>query len=796
MHRKSAGLPLYLHYTITKFREQEQEINLDTIEKLPDCPHGAITEYYALLMQGLSDAGKQILFLHTLCPLPWNQKRIVECLEPKIANASQVIGAIREIKHLLREDSITSNLTLFHNSLYVFLNAQSDCSTYSSVLRRVVIKWLDKKAPEYIKWQYQWLIQAENGNEESLLFGTNRKWMINSISKAFPRDNILKILSKSALAALKKQDIARVVKTAFLLDYYYNIFEIQTGTVDNLFLAQSLVTEDKAFSEFTSANITSLLHKQVLYFSESNKNTKSIVIACFNELNERQKGNRYVRFNEDYNQHLSLINSFLGIASLNEDISPSIFLDKLIQAEKNGIPYALDTFCSALRKNRQSSALRTLLTIQMPKKHLDVILKHAVLLSFEEAFDLSNEASNNKTNSFAAIYAAIRGANNFSIGSINFPSPDLIVSIEKHVYSEKDELSDLFYNVFFKALANSLWFKDSLTDRWIRELNYSWTTEFITVLNEAAKELSRLITSASPVSFDWLYRTVDILRRPAWPDDRIDSVFGDCAEVALHKITLDIFPIISLYRKTHKIDKQELENAFATQYCNPWTLFDALIYIKRGWLSQEALDWINSDLVQKLSRLIQPFSNRALNYSRLAAVFAVHQKNDDAKIFVEKTAENLLAYGYHKDLTFALILDSLKLCYSENIKETREWLLEIVPAVLAIKEYTDGDETKFLPGELGTIICKYEPELLSSYYNSLILQEDYGTTSELIHEFLENSNLNDPINKAIAETAIDNKSLLIIENRSHKEESAKNVLTLIIGLLGESVIDKAHKKRK
>ena len=114
-----------------------------------------------------------------------------------------------------------------------------------------MIKWLDKKAPEYIKWQYQWLIQAENGNEESLLFGTNRKWMINSISKAFPRDNILKILSKSALAALKKQDIARVVKTAFLLDYYYNIFEIQTGTVDNLFLAQSLVTEDKAFSEFT-----------------------------------------------------------------------------------------------------------------------------------------------------------------------------------------------------------------------------------------------------------------------------------------------------------------------------------------------------------------------------------------------------------------------------------------------------------------------------------------------------------------------------------------------------------------
>jgi hypothetical protein len=794
LHRKSGGLPLYLYYMMTDFREHKQEINLDTAERLPDCPQGAITEYYTLLMQGLSDASKQILFLHTLCPIPWNEKRIVECLEPKIAKASEVIASIREIRHLLREDPITGNLTLFHNSLHVFLSGQSDYSVYGDILRAAVLKWLDKKAPEYIKWQYKWLIQAENDFEDSLIYGPNRRWIIEGISKAFPKENVSKILSKSALAALKKQNMAKVIEIAFLLDYYYNIFEIQTEAVDNLFFTQSIVTEDKNFDEFTVSNINNLTHKQILYFSERNQNTKALVLACFNELNERQKGNRFIRYKEDRQQHLNLINSFLGIASLNEDNNPSIFLEKLILAEKNGLPDALDTFCSALRKNKKTSVLRALLTIPMPKKHLSIILKHTILLSFEEDFDLSNDVSNNKSNAFAAIYAAIKGANNFSIGSISFPSPDLMSSVEEHIYAEKDHLSNLLYVIFFKALANALWFKDSSTDRWIVELKYSWTTDFITILSNAAKELSHLITTASPISFDWLYRKVDSLRRPTWPDDRSNAALGDCAEAALHKIALDLLPIIAQYRKTLEIDKNELKNALATQYCTPWTLLDALILIKRNWLSKEALDWIDSDIQVKLSVPIQPFSDRALNYSKLAAVFALHQKKETANSFIEKTAENLLAYGYHKDLTFALILDSLKICYRENVIETKDWLLDVVPAILAIKEFTDGDETKFLPEELGGIICKYEPTLVSSYYNSLIMQEDYRASNEVIHEFLANVDLQDPICKAIAETAIDNKSLLIIEKRAQGEESAKNVLKSIISLLGESVLEKVRKK--
>jgi hypothetical protein len=792
-HEKSGGLPLYLHYAMEKIRYQRQDISFDTIDNLPGCPHDGANGYYNIMLRSLNDEDKQILYLLTICPFHWNQNEIVECLDPEGRKTSLVIRSVREIKYLMRED--LSGLSLFHDSLRVFLKNQNDFSTYSSSLKPVVIEWLDRKAPEVVKWEYLWLIKAEIGDEEPLLNGPNRKWVVNAISKSFPRNGISQILSKSALVALRRGNIARVVEIGFLLDYFNSVFERDSESIENLFFAQLVINDDPSFTNSINSTISASTNKELLYFSEHNKKNQALVKNCMNELFERQEGNRYGEYKEDYFRWHSLINSYIRTAAFYKETDLKAFLDLLIKAESTGVPDALEIFCKSLQKNRESLRLRKLLTLPMPKKNFDVVLKYAILLSFEEGFDLSNEVKGSSTNPFAAIYAFMRGLIGYSVSSIEFPSTTFFDLFETEPYSKKDELVHTIYNLFFIFSANCLWNNSKRNDDWIEQIHNYWIKGIATTLNETAKELPHLIRTRSQISLDWLFTKVNSLRRPTWPTDRHYAVYGDCVEEAAIPIALDLISIVAAAGKKPEIKGAELENALSTQYFDPWKWIDALVSIERDWLSQDALDWARNRLESGINSSISTFSERAINYSRLAALFALHDDKEYAKIYVEASADNLLAYGDHKDVTLFLVLDALELCYNAKVNETKKWLIRTTPAILWVKKFTDGDETRHLPRELGNVIAKYEPSLLSSYYNWLVEQEDYYNAEALIHSFIKNGDLSDPINRALAETAIDEESLTLLYERAKTQKDAKIVLSSITKIVGKNAILIANRKK-
>ena len=790
--KKSGGLPLYLHYAAKTIQEQELEFSLNAIESLPECPHHDVMEYYRILLQRLREEGKQILYLLATCPFPLSQKGIVECLEPKIPDTSQIIKSLHETKHLMKEDSC--GLSLFHNSIEVFLNAQSECFTYSKMLKPLILDWLDKKAPEYIKWLYLWLMKAETGDEEPLIMGPNRTWVIDAISKAFPRKSVSQILSRSALEALKKHNIVRVVEIGFLLEYYNSacdMFEI----VDNLFFAQLIINDDASFNAYLSSSISSNTHKQLFHLSERNWENQAIVEKCYNELQERQRSKRPRETYSDYERD-SLISSLLQTAALYEKIDLPAFVVRLIQAKSAGIFDALETFCQALKRYRKSREFRDLLSTKIPQEDFFVVLKYAILLSFEEDFDLSSEVLANCNSPFSAIYASIRGLSKYSIGSIVFPSTRLFELTETSQCFKTSEITRTYYDIFFVFVANCLWQRSEINDSWIEQIQgYWWPKEFIVILNNAAKELAQLIKTRSSLPFDWLHKKVNYLTRPDWSDSQ-NKVYSDCAETAINKIAFDLFPIAMALGRKPEITKSELEHVFSTQYCDPWMLSDMLVSLRRVWLGQEALDWVKFELEARINSSISPFSERALNYSKLGAFFARHCDKESSKAFVLKASDNLLAYGYHKDITLFLVLDTLRLCYEADIAETRKWLIQTIPAILWVKEFTDGDETRHLLKEMGEIISKYEPNMLPSHYDWLLEQQDYYNLEELIHSFLKNTDLSDPVNQAVARTAIDEESLLLLHERAKTDNNAEKALLSIIQLLGKSAISKAENKKK
>lgn len=712
-------------------------------------------------------------------------------MEPTISDTSQIVESLHKIRYLLKEEA--NGLVIFHNSLTEFLKEHPDHISYSNRLRSMLLRWLTEKAPEYIKQSYLWLISAESGDDEPLIKGPTRDWVVDSLSKSLR--NVSGILSTSAISALKRGRLERCSGVNFLINYYNSAKDFRSYILDDLFYAQLNINDDPHFQEGATSYLDEKTNKQLLYIAEMNKKNQPLVEKCLAELMERQRGNRLTSpFVSD--DRYSIFDSLLQVAALCNETKLQNLVDQLSDQRFQGTyPHPLDIFCRALRIFNRTPIILDLLKLDVPQEYSYAILRQAILLSFEEGFDLTQEALDNRNHPFAAIYGHMKKISEFSIGSIMFPAVDLFNITESGQYLRKNQITQTFYDLFFTFLANHLWGKGKENVAWLNGTQLDpWPKLFIETMNKATEELAHIIKRNSDVPFNWLYDKVNGIGRPTWPADRNNKNYGDNAEVAVNKIALDLLIILNKKGKP-EIQLEELRKAFSSCYCSPWIWLDEYTSHRRSWLSEESLMWIERTLNSKVKTSIELFSDRASKYNQLAKVFALHGKNVMAETYIYETANNLLTYGDHKDVLLFGILDTLKACYDANVTETKEWLEKIVPAITYVEQYTDGDETNHLPSELGELLAKYEPEMLPGYYKWLQEQEEYHHALHTFNSFLKYADLDDPLVKSIAKTAVDEESLVILSQRKNEGvKGAEDVLSSIKQLLGEHAIEKAQKK--
>jgi len=789
-YAKSKGHPLYLHYSIKSILERGLELNSSNIKGLPDLPQD-LSEYYSAVQTGLPELAIQILHLFSITPFVWTQEGILECLEPIIPDSSRVVESIRNISYLLKKEGNT--LTIFHNSLMEFLLTHSEHVTYSNRLRPLLLKWLEEKASDYLRESYLWLINAEGGNEDPLVDGPTRDWVVNSISK--PLLGVSEILTRSAICALKKGKLDRFVTITFLRNYYDYAKDFRSYEFDNLFYTQLNVNNDPYFLESSISFLIDKTNKQLRFIAEMNVENQPLVKKCLDELTERLRGNRFSLYEEDIS---TAFVSFLQVAAICDDLDLQDLVDKLLDERfQNNKPHPISVLSNSMRVYNRAGPILNLLKANLPAEIFYIVLKDAILLSFEEGFDLTQEVLKNRSNPFAAIYGYLLNLPNFSIDSITFPSFSLHSMRESEKYFKKNEIMQTFYNIFFAFLSNHLWDKEEENSNWIATTPLDmWPTNLVEEMNDATKELAQLIKSKGEFHLDWLYDKFSSIRRPTWPEGRNDIIYGECAETTLNKSALDIFIIFSKIGKNHNIEIEELEKAFLSSYCSPWNWLEEYTSRRRRLLSDDCLTFVGSSLEAEVKSSIELFSDRAKKYNQLAKLFTIHDSKDEARTYLSKVAENLLTYGDHKDVLLFGIFDIMEACYDVNIPEAKNWLKKIIPAITYVNQYTDGDETNHLPSELGEFLAKYEPKMATNYYRWLQNEEQYHYALDTFNSFLKYADLENPVVESIAKTAVDNESILILSKRkSEGTKGAGNVLSAIEKLLGEGAIEKITQKQ-
>jgi hypothetical protein len=112
----------------------------------------------------------------------------------------------------------------------------------------------------------------------------------------------------------------------------------------------------------------------------------------------------------------------------------------------------------------------------------------------------------------------------------------------------------------------------------------------------------------------------------------------------------------------------------------------------------------------QLGSSIDNFDSRAELCALAADLAAQNEDGGAASKWVRECWSNLIAYGYHKDMLLDQCLDA-----AEHLQgagwgaDALDLLARLAPAVVAVGDFTDGDETRHLPAELGRIMFNLDP---------------------------------------------------------------------------------------
>ena len=795
LYEKSAGHPLHLRYTLRALQEQGLPCTLESIRRLPGCSHHDIREYYHILMQDLSEQSRDVLYLTTSCRFSWPKNGMVVCLASPTVPEPFVREAIRKVAHMMVTDDL--GLRPFHSSLPAYLQSLPDYIADASRMRRRAVEWLKGGADEQWRWGNEWLIENDLGDSQSLVAGPIRAWVVEAIAKRRTATEIDQVLNRATYAAFQRPEILpRAVEIGILHDYCNRVFDEHQHITASLLKTQLMLEEDEFLRARLLADLDGLSDEEaaVLGTAEAVRGNVEAVERCIRLLSVRlevdQDSPRHKQ-REGGGQYVPQVLCIVSAAD-NPDVMRVVSYAARTSGQSR---YVLARFSKLLRRQRKTRAMRELLTQSADTlpEHYAAALEHGVILALEEGLSIVGEVTIALAASspFAAIYAALQGIPNVNQWQLVLPHHSRFTFERMDEWQRPGQAEAAFRQAFFCFLANNLLGRSEDNRAWLDGFETSeWMERFVGALGQVAAEAAQRLADGEKIGLSWLYSQLTV-PRPSWPDEKEDTVIyaGNAAATELYLISLDLLAMGASFAPP-TITSADLQTALISQYFHVQAWLKVYLENGRPWLDADAVTWLLHRQETELEQSIGQFPDRAEHFALLASLAVLHGMTDDAKRIVRLVAENLLAHGNHKDTMFFACLEVAEWCHNAGMMDdARRWLARIAPAIANVSEFTDGDETGNLPEYLADTLARIASDLLPAYFIWLAEQEEHADAEHAFHVFLSTADLTLPIHKAIASTAVDEKSLKVLAERAETGDvGAQDAQGILLAYLGPEVL--------
>jgi hypothetical protein len=686
---KTGGHPLHLRFSLHSVLDRGQGVSAQAVSDLPGAPGNDIMAYYSDLWNSLPEDGRRVLHLLACTNFPWPLSGVVEALDPGGADIVTVHAAFRQVRHLLAETPL--GLQPFHGSLLVFVRSQESHSTYAGAMRARARQWLTTAAPDYWRWAYSWLLDAEDGQTSVLIDGPSRAWMIDSLIRGYPRDQISEILGRSAWAALEKGQLGRFVELALLRD------NLEWQEHQALLGIQLALGRDERLRDISLANVDSLALLDIVSLAryEARRGNHAATEECLEALSSRSPRDGTIEQAVEWAQFLLTVAALL----------PNLDLDRLVRFTEQFREHGrsldiIDALARSMRGEKNMSGLRELLGASgFLDDECIAVRQHAVALAFEDGIEIGIGDMQGWNDPFSAVYRRLRSQKEAG-PSASWPPWSLMDRPEGTFASRRPAITYFFKLAYYALLASNRRGETGLIDDWIGQAPTPYVHDLLSRTNRFAAETASAARNKTSVPFSEPYRHFEDAQRPhRWVGDREAreaAEIADGMQAALSEIAFDLVYLQREWTTPVAVSTGDLQEVLSSPFSERWDWVACYLRYDSPFIPEPSLTWLIDELEGVTDRTIDIFPTQAERYAKLASLSLKHDReSEELERLLRKVVSNTIAYGSHKDMLIYSMLDIAEACQKGGIEGAEGWLLSLAPAIAHVDDFTDGDETSY-----------------------------------------------------------------------------------------------------
>jgi NACHT domain len=755
----SQGNPLHLIYSFEALVRRGVVMTDEEVRLLPSCPDGDIRKYYGSLWGRLPQDAKKVLHLIAGSDFHWPTDGLRKCA-----------GAPDEVDHLLEHRR--TGVIPFHGSILAYARDQSDhANTFKAVLPAVV-RWLEREAPEYWRWAWLWIMRARLGDPNDLLSNTTRQWVIDSLSKGWPPDQIVTILDHAEKEAFARDDYSKTIELRSIKirvqngqDYQINRFRDFSESAIRLSRNdQQVLNMADAIPSATDDAIVTLL--RCLEAQERD----GIGQECYEEL--RRQVNLWINLRHRPDEKfLSLAENFLeGLVSYGKpDINS--FLRFITQFRERDRIY--QSFLRQVVRLRNFEMANEMLDrLQNEKRSAwrnatqDAMARIAAAEGLEISARLATQVS---VSPLLTCWYQLKGLTPPGVCNLGGLSP-AVLRTEYH-YGPNVDVETFFHAFFFSSLGTALSAAGECEPALVGmdRTKLGWMADGIRNLWEAALEMAK---SPSDISFGGIFlaladlEPVDIPHRPSDPSMAQYRAFRN----AVRQIATDLHALKCAVDGPGLVAREQFEIARASTH-----------WIDESWISDElesrtlifepqGIKELINDLDNTASIHVTQINDRAERWIDLAQLSVLYGLEGGQR-FISRAADCIIGYGWRKDVWVFDVLSAIASVHESNAANVLPWIDVLAPIIDQITVFTDGDETNHAPDEFVDLIAVVKPEWLPSLYSYYIANEEWRL-AEITHSaILRQVDFTSPTGIALGKSLLEQADLHELE-KLHKQGRA------------------------
>jgi hypothetical protein len=721
----SHGYPLHIIYSLNSLQLADKNISKYDVERLPTCPDGDIHKYYENLWVSLSEGAKEILLLIANADFSWPDKtHISYCFDDSLTFQN----SFSEIQHLIEQR--LSGIYPFHSSLFVYLRRKNTFVQSRDRLNRVSKIWINTHAPEYWRWGWEWIIEANLGNTNPLLQGINRGWLVQALCNGYPLEHIEHIFGVAEHIAFDLNQYPELLKLRSLKTRLLNGPEFQVQSFSDFLDCSLSISHDNFGLLWRADNLRIIPDNEIVIVAKHFQGKdERVVDACADEIYRRI--NFYARF-EDSNHYRtldSLVDDYFHtLASYgNPDLD---VINGFYERLSDKASY-FTRIVELLIKYGHRHLVVDLSRFNIPDDIPSAVCDQVVLAASIEgvAIDSAHPLFNRTDSCIYQLHQLLAG-NDIQLEQLR--------KIECPVeYEHSRHLP--FYEHFFRTLVVN--FKNSgefhtpvlAAPKDIQELlSNTWV-----IFHYASTRIAKTLKEGGKFEMSDLYVSFNLLEQPDkfLMGHQIEAVLFNIRN-SLVKIAVHLNILCNSIKVFSSLDKDQLDTLSKSTWWDARQFFDvssknAILNFPRESIAREFTKLFNAEILRRDDTA--SLANNSLDLAKLATNLGLY---NEARVFLERTALNIVGYGHRKDITLHEVFEAIQECSDSNCSQVSDWLKRVATFTTDVFDFSEK-EIRHIPRWFTKLLAKHDPVRLVDEFEYHLSEENWHRSQFIFESFVE-----------------------------------------------------------